>query len=199
MNRRERKKEETRNNIIACAISLFKSKGFQQTYMEEIAERSDVSKGTLYNYFPDKESILVEYFQYTISDFGMDIKEAVTDGEDLKTKLYNLMRLKKSIMGDDTELTAIYLKYRLQTLFSGDPFDNPNRSGLENIILEIVKEAQEKKEIRADIPAITIARTFQLITVNYFISNINAKEQMELEMDKLKDQLLELFLSGAKL
>jgi AcrR family transcriptional regulator len=59
MNRRERKKEETRKNIITSALELFKEKGFQETLVEEISEKADVSKGTLYNYFSDKESILV--------------------------------------------------------------------------------------------------------------------------------------------
>lgn len=196
MSRRERKKEETRSSIIDCAIGLFKIKGFQQTSMEEIAEQSDVSKGTLYNYFTDKESILVGYFQSVIADYGMDIKEAVIEGKDIKTKLYNLLDFKKGLMGEDMELTGIYLKYRLQTLFYSDPFYNPNRSGLENVVLQIIKEAQEKKEIRSDIPTLTIARGFLLLTVNYFITSISAKEPMDL--DKLKDQLLELFLSGAK-
>jgi AcrR family transcriptional regulator len=197
MNRRERKKEETRSSIINYAIGLFKDKGFQQTSMEEIAEKSDVSKGTLYNYFSDKESILVGYFQSTIADYGMGIKEAITDSKDLKSKLYNLLDFKKFIMGNDMELSTIYLRYRMQTLFSSDPFDNPNRSGFENIMLEIIKEAQDKMEIRSDIPAIIITRTFQLLTVNYFLSTINAKEPIE--MDVLKTQLIELFLNGTKL
>lgn len=196
MSRRERKKEETRSSIIDCAIGLFKTKGFQQTSMEEIAEQSDVSKGTLYNYFPDKESILVGHFQSVIADYGMDIKEAVIEGKDLKAKLHNLLDFKKGMMGKDMELTGIYLKYRMQTLFNMDPFDNPNRSGLENVVLQIIKEAQEKKEIRSDIPALTITRGFLLLTVNYFVTSINVKEPMD--MDVLKEQMLELFLSGAK-
>lgn len=138
MSRRERRKEKTRSTIIDCAYDLFKSKGFQETSMEEIAEQSDVSK-----------------------------------------------------------LTAIYLRYRMQTLFNSDPFSNPNRSGLENVVLEIIKDAQAKKELRSDIPSIIIARTFMLLAVNYFISNIEAKEPSE--MDTLKNQLIELFLNGAKL
>jgi AcrR family transcriptional regulator len=196
MSRRERKKEETRSSIIDCAIRLFREKGFQQTSMEEIAEQSDVSKGTLYNYFPDKESILVGYFQSVIADYGLDINETFIVGKDLKSKLYNLLDFKKGILGEDMELTGIYLRYRIQTLFSSDPFDNPNRSGLENVVLQIIKEAQEKEEIRSDIPAITIARSFLLFTVNYFITTITAKEPME--MDNLKEQMLELFLTGAK-
>ncbi|MFL0267427.1 TetR/AcrR family transcriptional regulator [Candidatus Clostridium radicumherbarum] len=197
MNRRERKKEETRSSIIDTAVPLFKEKGFNQTSMEEIAEKSDVSKGTLYNYFPDKESILVGYFQSTIVNYGIGIKEAIADCEDLKTKLYSLLDFNKIIMEKDKELSTVYLRYRMQTLFSSDPLDNPNRSGFENIMLEIISEAQDKREIRSDIPAIIITRTFQLLTVNYFLSNINVKEPIE--MDVLKSQLIELFLNGTKL
>ena len=75
INRRERKKEETRVSIIDCAVSFFREKGFQETSMEEIAEKSDVSKGTLYNYFENKESILVGYFQTIIADYGKNMKE----------------------------------------------------------------------------------------------------------------------------
>ena len=197
MSRRERKKEETRSTIIDCALDLFKGKGIQETSMEEIAEQSDVSKGTLYNYFPDKESILVGYFQYITAAYGEDIKEALTDSQDLKTKLNNLLDFKKALMGSDVKLTAIYLRYRIQTLLNSDPFSNPNRSGLENVVLEIIKDAQAKKELRSDIPSIIMARTFMLLAVNYFISNIEAKEPFE--MDTLKNQLIELFLNGAKL
>lgn len=197
MSIRERKKEKTRSTIIDCAYNLFKGKGFQETSMEEIAEQSDVSKGTLYNYFPDKESILVGYFQSFTADYGEDIKEAITDSQDLEVKLNNLLDFEKGLMGSDVKLTAIYLRYRMQTLFSSDPFSNPNRSGLENVVLEIIKDAQAKKELRSDIPSIIIARTFMLLAVNYFISNIEANEPFE--MDTLKNQLIELFLNGAKL
>lgn len=197
MSIRERKKEKTRSTIIDCAYDLFKGKGFQETSMEEIAEQSDVSKGTLYNYFPDKESILVGYFQSFTADYGEDIKEAITDSQDLKLKLNNLLDFEKGLMGSDVKLTAIYLRYRMQTLFSSDPFSNPNRSGLENVVLEIIRDAQAKKELRSDIPSIIIARTFMLLALNYFISNIEANEPFE--MDTLKNQLIELFLNGAKL
>ena len=196
MNRRERKKEETRSSIIDCATGLFKTKGFKQTSMEEIAEQSDVSKGTLYNYFPDKESILVGHFQSVIADYSMDIKESSLDGKDLKQRLHSLLDFKKGILGEDMELTGIYLKYRMQNLFNDDPFDNPDRSGLENVVLQIVKDAQQKKEIRSDISSLTIARGFLLLTVNFFITTINSKNSSE--TDKLRDQMLELFLTGAK-
>jgi AcrR family transcriptional regulator len=197
MNRRERKKEETRSNIIDSAIDLFERKGFQETSMEEIAEKVDVSKATLYNYFQDKGSILSAYFQSVIADYGKEIKTSFEEKQPIHARLSKLLDFKNRIFGNNMELSAIYFRYRLQTLFDNNPFDNPQRSGLENLVLKIITEAQENREIRSDIPALVIARAFLLFTANHFISSIYTKEPAEI--DYLKDQLIGLFLDGAKL
>jgi TetR/AcrR family transcriptional regulator, cholesterol catabolism regulator len=56
--RRERKRQEVRDRIRAAAISLFYERGYEATTVEKIAEHADVSKGTVFNYFPRKESLL---------------------------------------------------------------------------------------------------------------------------------------------
>jgi AcrR family transcriptional regulator len=58
LGRRERKKEETKRKIFETAIKLFADKGFEATTIDEIAEAADVAKGTFFNYFPRKESII---------------------------------------------------------------------------------------------------------------------------------------------
>jgi AcrR family transcriptional regulator len=58
LTRRERKKEETRRRIFETAIALFREKGFEQTTVDEITEKADVGRGTFFNYFPRKESVL---------------------------------------------------------------------------------------------------------------------------------------------
>ena len=196
INRRERKKEETRSNIIDSAITLFKEKGYHKTSMDEIAEKVDVSKATLYNYFPDKGAILVAYFQSMISDYGQEIKTRLQDNQGIESRLENLLDFKKQILGNDIEITANYLKYRLQTMFDKDLFENPDRSGLESVILEVMIDAQEKEEIRRDIPPLVLARTFLLLSTNYFLSSIYMEDS--LEQENLKDQLLRIFLDGAK-
>jgi AcrR family transcriptional regulator len=56
--RRERKKREVRRRIYEAAFALFLEKGFDATTVDEIAERADVGKGTVFNYFPRKTSFL---------------------------------------------------------------------------------------------------------------------------------------------
>jgi AcrR family transcriptional regulator len=39
-------------------LKLFKSKGFEATTVDDIADKADVAKGTFFNYFPRKEAVL---------------------------------------------------------------------------------------------------------------------------------------------
>jgi AcrR family transcriptional regulator len=59
--RRERKKDAARAQIIASAIELFSTHGFDAVTVDRIAEAADVGKGTVYNYFVAKEDIVVAF------------------------------------------------------------------------------------------------------------------------------------------
>jgi len=57
--RREHQKTERERRIVRAARNLFASRGFPDTGMDEIAERAELSVGTLYNYFPSKTELLL--------------------------------------------------------------------------------------------------------------------------------------------
>ncbi len=57
-NRRERERAARKREILDAAQDLFFSKGFDNTTMDEIAERAEFGKPTLYTYFSSKEEIL---------------------------------------------------------------------------------------------------------------------------------------------
>jgi AcrR family transcriptional regulator len=55
---RERKKRATRIAIREAAMRLFADHGFTGTTMDQIAEAADVSRATVFSYFPTKEEIV---------------------------------------------------------------------------------------------------------------------------------------------
>ena len=57
--RRQREKEQRYNTILRSAETLFAKKGYHQTSMEEIGDLAEVSAGTVYFYFKNKEDILI--------------------------------------------------------------------------------------------------------------------------------------------
>jgi AcrR family transcriptional regulator len=57
--RRERKKQQTRQTLIATAARLFEERGYEATAVADIAEAADVSKRTFFLHFPTKEDVLL--------------------------------------------------------------------------------------------------------------------------------------------
>ncbi|MDZ7807961.1 MAG: TetR/AcrR family transcriptional regulator [Gracilimonas sp.] len=55
--RKERDKNRRRDQILDAAIELTGQQGFEKTTMDEIAEKAELSKGTLYLYYKDKSSL----------------------------------------------------------------------------------------------------------------------------------------------
>lgn len=59
---RERKKQRTHTAISEAAIALFLEHGFTQVSVAQVAEAAEVSKRTLFAYFPAKEDLVVHRF-----------------------------------------------------------------------------------------------------------------------------------------
>ncbi len=57
---RERKKRLTRQLISDTATTMFLERGFEEVRVAEIAAACDVSEKTVYNYFPTKESLVLD-------------------------------------------------------------------------------------------------------------------------------------------
>lgn len=56
--RRERKRRETRQRIADAAMQLFLKFGYDATTIDAIAEAADVSRRSLFDYFPAKDDVL---------------------------------------------------------------------------------------------------------------------------------------------
>lgn len=55
--RKEREKERRKQQIIVAAKRVFSEKGFGKATMEDIAQQAELSPGTLYLYFKNKEEL----------------------------------------------------------------------------------------------------------------------------------------------
>ncbi|MEV6737811.1 TetR family transcriptional regulator [Streptomyces sp. NPDC051104] len=70
---RERKKQRTRAAISEAAITLFLEHGFNQVSVAQVAEAAEVSKRTLFAYFPAKEDLVV----HRLADHETEIARVV--------------------------------------------------------------------------------------------------------------------------
>jgi TetR/AcrR family transcriptional regulator len=80
VSRRERERAERSRGIIDAAQDLFFSKGFENTTMDDIADRAEFGKPTLYAYFKSKDEILF-HVHMKGHDLKMDmLREAISKG-----------------------------------------------------------------------------------------------------------------------
>ena len=58
---RERKKQQTRDDIARVALELFAERGYEETTFDDIAAASPVSRRTIFSYYLTKEDILFHH------------------------------------------------------------------------------------------------------------------------------------------
>ncbi len=65
--RRQTQKQERREKIFKTAMELFETQGFEKVTVTDIAKAAGVSRGTVFNYYPYKEAILIGHFGERLS------------------------------------------------------------------------------------------------------------------------------------
>lgn len=85
---RGRKKEQSRQRAIDAAMRLFDERGIDATSMDDIAREAGLSRGTVFNYFPYKEAILVEIGARFVADIAQ--RAAGHQRRTVRNALYDL-------------------------------------------------------------------------------------------------------------
>ncbi|PLX32658.1 MAG: hypothetical protein C0600_01845 [Ignavibacteria bacterium] len=75
LTRKERERQHKRQDIVEAARHVFAMRGFATATLDEIAERAEFGKATLYNYFQSKE----ELFELVIADAVDEFMEIATE------------------------------------------------------------------------------------------------------------------------
>ena len=68
LTRRERERLARRHAMLDAALAVFAEHGYERASVEEIAERAEFGKGTIYNYFPGgKDELFFALFQERVA------------------------------------------------------------------------------------------------------------------------------------
>ncbi len=88
--RKEREKEQRREEILRAAEMVFFEKGLAQATMDEIAERAELSKGTLYLYYSSKEDLFLGVLTRGMAILHDMFRKATSTGEPTIKLIQNL-------------------------------------------------------------------------------------------------------------
>ncbi|HSJ54954.1 MAG TPA: helix-turn-helix domain-containing protein [Anaerolineae bacterium] len=146
LSRRERKKLETRQSLLAAAMALFHEKGYDATPIEDITERADVAKGTFFNYFPSKEALLAELALWRVEKMRSAVDVRAGAPASPVARLKRLLALMQAEVTQDGHLMQRAFAARLT-----QPLAHRAGHHILGLVYELVAEAQAAGEIRGDV------------------------------------------------
>lgn len=111
MGLRERKKVRLRETIAATAIRMFLDAGFDQVSITDIAREAEVSRRTLFTYFPTKEDLVLQRFADHEEEAARTVRTRRTDQpplDALRAAMLDALRRRDPNTGlnDDPEIAA---------------------------------------------------------------------------------------------
>lgn len=191
------KAAERRTSILAVAKVLFADKGFHAVAVDEIARRVGVSPAVLYQHFASKEE-LYEAVLDNLSAPRETYVEAALDGpDDFASVLQRITRVFISRVEEDPD----YFRIELLSVLEGG--ENANRffasrwQSIADYIEYTLKELASEKRVAA-LNERTAALMFQGMVREAIYNKciLKAERYKSVTLDKLVEQLLQLFLAA---
>ncbi len=154
--RKEREKEKRRNDIIYAAEEIFFSKGIESATMDEIAEKAELSKGTLYLYFRNKEELYIAVVLRSLRILRSLIEEETAGHERGIDRVLAIGKAYVRFFREHPDYFNAMLYYESKEIDDQDesPYTiecyNEGDRTL-NVLIEALRKGIEDKSIRADI------------------------------------------------
>ena len=90
-NRSQKRASRTRKRLKEAALDVFSEKSVDAATVEEITEKADVGKGTLYQHFEDKEEIVITLVEEAVEHLIQILRAYSTEPETLEDMLEHLL------------------------------------------------------------------------------------------------------------
>ncbi|MET0541592.1 MAG: TetR/AcrR family transcriptional regulator [Variovorax sp.] len=188
---RAQQREVKRNAVLQTAAQLFNERGFHATSLDDIAERLNVTKPTLYYYIESKDQILLECVRTALDLMNAGIDDVRAAGGSAIEQLKACMRIYSGVVTQDFGMCVIRI--------GEDPLPAPLKKELRRAKAGI--DLQFRKLIEAGIAEGSLApcdpkmAAFMLAGALSWIGRWYRSDG-SLTPDQIADQGIELLLNG---
>ncbi|UOQ84919.1 TetR/AcrR family transcriptional regulator [Gracilibacillus salinarum] len=153
---------DRKKQIIAAATESFSQFGYKATTMDLVSKIAKVGKGTIYNYFSNKEELLKAIIQNVATEMREVATQSIRSERSFIDNFNNVLHHVVAFR-DQHELT---IKLSQEAIQLGTPIVTEALDALEEeiclFIEERISKAIERKEIRSCDPSITAFLMFKM-------------------------------------
>jgi len=135
----QKRARRTRRKLKKAALDVFAEKSVDAATVEEITEKADVGKGTLYQYFADKEEIVLTLVSEAVTHLIKAIRSYVTEPETLEEMLEHLLNAHYRFSVEAREEFILLFQGKLLLRLESDTMDE-----LEEPYIRYLNEIEEQ-------------------------------------------------------
>lgn len=189
--RRERKRLLMLEQIRLTAATLFEEYGYEAITMEQIADRADIAKRTLYKHFPSKEAVLAFHVDTQLKQDLAYLQHEVAQCPTFQAQALCILRASADWCTEHPEFLRAYLRHQL--LMTGT---SSKDSDITRTWQGLIALAQDSGELNPSLNPEQLAHWFHHL---YFGAMLRWLNQPELSLLQEFEAMTQLFLHGAAL
>lgn len=193
----EKVNTEKRMEIIEAALQLFSERGFEKATVDEIANKANVGKGTIYLYFKNKEQIFMAVIEEGLSKMITHLSQIFSHGS-FMTQLREMITYHFKFVEENKDFYKIFLKERLNFCF----YDNPSKTKIVELHHQLYRLLEEffHNGIKEGYLRLGNPNYYSLSLsgmISHFIVHWLTTGETE-SITSMTDTILEIFLTGAQ-
>jgi AcrR family transcriptional regulator len=187
---------QTRTRILQAAQKLFASKGFDGTTTRDLAQAAGVAEGTLFRYFSNKKSILVEVATSGWVDILTDLLTELSEMGSYKA-IAQVMRRRMWNLHKNVDLLKVCF---MEVQFHPDLRDRIQEEVINKMtdVAEAFFQSAMDKGIYRQTDAKLVAKVFLgMFAIAGFSNNtVMSPDASPQEMQEMAEGLADIFLNG---
>lgn len=192
---RQKDKEET---ILNAAFEVFRENGFSNASVKDIAVKAGLGKGTLYEYFQNKEDLFINVVQAKASSFFEEVNRRMTAKIELQDKLNEIIKITQETVKEIDFFFKFMMFGQFFDLNSEQKFKETimnSRENYINLIRELFKKGSADGVLRIfDLEFVTNL-TAEMIAAycchkNQMLGECWAQQQKDMDREKMVDFIL---------
>jgi len=122
------KAEVTERKILDAALEMFRTQGFDETTVRDIAAAAEVATGAAYYYYPSKDAIVLAFYQQSCAEMQPRIEDALAkSSKNLEDRLQALIDVKLEYFGTYRSVLRALLKSGADPANPLSPFAENNK------------------------------------------------------------------------
>lgn len=182
--------------IREAATKVISQKGYFQTSINEIANEASISVGTIYNYFENKQEILLDIFSKEFEDRKEFYKELSQQDIPLVEQIRAILDRHFSQLESHKELLRVIVQERFKPGSKlGKQLDRQYGEVI-SYVENLVKEALENGQIRKCDPKVVSMALFGAVEAIVAYSALRDKEGQEELFARAPEELANFFWRG---